>query len=144
MIETYETGLVNVVGFRINGMIRRRVMEILVKKLLSALDRSGEMNVVVEMEKFRGVTPHALLTELRFIMPNFDKFKRKAVISDNRLIKTMMGRDDKIEVMGKAARRFGKSDANAAAQWAATGRAPGDIPPAADRKREVEADTPQP
>lgn len=83
MIELIDIPAHNVVGMRIAGKIDKEGFDTVLAEIKKAMEASEDrIRVYVELEEFGGMEMSALVEDIKFVIPNFRRFAKKAVVSD--------------------------------------------------------------
>ena len=83
MIEVIPTGLSDrTIGFRVAGRVDQDDMKSAAAAFESRLARHARLRVYVEIEDLKGMTPGALLEDLRMALGHFRDVEREAVVAD--------------------------------------------------------------
>jgi len=82
MVELLELQLPGVVGVRIRGRVEKADILRIARAAEETLGQGFKLKVYVELESLEGISLEALLEDLRFALPHFKDFKKKAVVSD--------------------------------------------------------------
>lgn len=83
-IKSIENGVVHL---RISGMLDHEDYEATMPRLAAAHESEGTLGYVIDVGKFRGWTPPALVDDLRFDQKYADRFGRVAFVGDQAGIK---------------------------------------------------------
>lgn len=70
-----------VIGVRISGKIERQDMDAMIEAMKKMFEKHERINIYVEVESFGWISVPALVDDLKFALPNFRKFAKKAVVS---------------------------------------------------------------
>lgn len=83
MIEVIPTGLSDrTIGFRVAGRVDQGDMKAAVAAFEERLARHARLRVYVEIEDLKGMTPGALMEDLRMTLGHFRDVEREAVVAD--------------------------------------------------------------
>lgn len=95
MIELIDLDSPKAVGLRLAGKMEEADMARPVKAIEEKLASSEQVAIYVEVESFTGVSFDALVEDIRFALPNFKKFNKKAVVSDKQWMEKLTRVADK-------------------------------------------------
>lgn len=82
MMEMVEMADDRVVGARIDGTIREADIRAMVEVVEDKLQRHERLRAYVEVERLGGIEPRALFEDLRMGLKHWDRFERKAAVTD--------------------------------------------------------------
>lgn len=83
MIEVIPTGLSErTIGFRVGGRVDEDDMKAAMAAFGARLGRHPRLRVYVEIEDLKGLTPGALMEDLRMTLGHFKDVEREAVVAD--------------------------------------------------------------
>ena len=71
----------HVIGVRISEKIERQDMDAMIEMMKKMFEKHERISIYVEVESFRGISFPALMDDLKFALPNFKRFAKKAVVS---------------------------------------------------------------
>jgi len=71
----------DVIGVKVSGKIERQDMDAMIEVMKKMFEKHERISIYVEIESFGGISLPALVDDLKFALPNFKKFARKAVVS---------------------------------------------------------------
>jgi len=71
----------HVIGVRVSGKIGRQDMDVMIEVMKKMFEKHERISIYVEVESFGWISLPALVDDLKFALPNFKKFVKKAVVS---------------------------------------------------------------
>lgn len=95
MIELIDLNSPKAVGLRLTGRVEEADMARIIKAIEEKLAHTEQVAVYVELDSFTGISFEALVEDIRFALPNFRKFNKKAVVSDKRWVEKLTRVADK-------------------------------------------------
>ena len=105
-----------VVGFHIDGHVKKPELARLLGVLKEKLGRHETLRLYIEWEEFEGMSAEAFLKDLGFGLKHWDRFERKAIVTDRRWMHTAARAADRffphIEV-----KAFAEDEEAAARAW---------------------------
>lgn len=120
MIDFLDMEAEHVVAIRIDGKVLSSDIDQAIRAIEEGLATHQLVSFVVEIKELSGVTPEAMLKDLRYglnQLKNLKRFHRAAVITDIKWIRAAAGVEDliipKVEV-----KAFSEADRDVAITWA--------------------------
>ncbi|CCO23663.1 STAS/SEC14 domain-containing protein [Maridesulfovibrio hydrothermalis] len=115
MVELIEIAP-KVLGLKIDGKITEEDMKKVIAVCEDKMKAEERIAIYVEIVQMNGVTFSALKEDLKFALPNFKRFSRKAVVSDSKWHEPLIKIGDKlfpsIEI-----KHFNPEEREAAVKW---------------------------
>lgn len=96
MIETIPTADGRIIGFSIDGKIDEADIKRIADEIVERLETHDRLRLYAEVKDWSGMTPKALLADLKFALSHFRDFEREAIVSDRTWLKTMAQVGDRI------------------------------------------------
>jgi len=81
MMQQIPMEVDHVIGVKVSGKIERRDMDTMIEVMKKKLAEHERISIYVEVESFGWISLPALIDDLKFALPNFKKFAKKAVVS---------------------------------------------------------------
>ncbi|MGD9505535.1 MAG: STAS/SEC14 domain-containing protein [Syntrophobacteraceae bacterium] len=88
MFQQIETDAANIVAFRIGDNATAEDVAVMEAIMTGAIKTSGKMRLLIEIEGFRHMEPHALLAKLKFATAHAGDIAKMAVVSGRTWIKS--------------------------------------------------------
>jgi hypothetical protein len=115
MLEYLETGVPDIVGFRLSGKMLEKDHQALVPYIEETVKREGSVKLFAELEDFHGWDWHAAWDELRFGARHYRDIRRIAMVGDRKWEERLV---DLVKPFTHAeVRYFDKDRMNAAWYW---------------------------
>ena len=95
MIQLIPMPMENVIGIRISGKMEKADIDKTTRVVEEKLAIHKKINIYVEVESFHGISLDALMADIKFILPHFRDFDKKAIISEKHWIEQMVAIGDK-------------------------------------------------
>ena len=89
MIETIQTGIPNVVGFKLCGKLHDEDYKQFVPTMETILTAEGRVRLFVQFQDFHGWDLHAAWDDVKFGLKHYSDFERIAMVGDRRWEKWM-------------------------------------------------------
>lgn len=85
-----------VVGLHIDGRIKKHEFAPLLEVLKEKLARHDALRLYIEWDDFEGVSAEAFAKDLGFALKNWDRFERKAIVTDQKWMHTAARAVDRV------------------------------------------------
>lgn len=85
-----------VLGLKIDGKITEEDMKSMIAVCEKKMETQDRIAVYVEVIEMGGISFSALVEDLKFALPNFKRFSKKAVVSDSKWHEPMIKIGDKL------------------------------------------------
>ena len=82
MIETIDTGIEKVVGWKLHGTLHDEDYRQFVPQIESILTARGKVRLFVQFEDFHGWDLHAAWEDFKFGISHYSDFERIAIVGD--------------------------------------------------------------
>lgn len=105
-----------VVGVRIDGTIREAELREMVELVEDKLTRHEKLRAYVEVERLGGIEPRALFEDLKMGLAHWDRFERKAAVTDARWMAKLAEVLDPLFPWIRV-RAFARSERDEALRW---------------------------
>jgi hypothetical protein len=116
MIELIEAGLdEKVLAMRISGSIERRDLDLVAAALEEKLLGRTRVRIYVEIQELEGISPQALLEDLRLSLRHFRQVEREAIVTGATWLKLLARLGGLIP--GIEVRQFSWIEKDEALQW---------------------------
>jgi len=89
MIETIDTGVENVVGWKLHGTLHDEDYRQFVPQIESILTSRGKVRLFIQLEDFHGWDLHAAWDDLKFSISHYSDFERIAIVGNRKWEKWM-------------------------------------------------------
>lgn len=89
LTEITDVGIDAVIGYRINGRINVDDIGNIKRLIEDKIQRHPKLRVYVEVINLDGISFEALVDDLKLAFKHYDKFERKAVVTDKKWIQTL-------------------------------------------------------
>lgn len=96
MIEILDFESKKVVPVRMKGKIETEDIEKIAEYIEGKLNDFDKLSIYVEVESFEGISIDAFFKDLKFGIKNFNKFDKKAVVTDKSWMKKLGEVSDKL------------------------------------------------
>jgi hypothetical protein len=96
MIQLIDIGAEQVVGIRVDGTIHTADMKAIEQAFEDKFARFDKASIYVEVINLGGITLNALVEDLKFAIAKFNRFEKKAVVSDHQWIGPMAEVGDRL------------------------------------------------
>ena len=116
MIELIDTHSPKAIGVKIRGKIEGPDIGKVIKEVEAKLSQGEKLRVYVELESFGGISPDALIEDLKFVLPHLKDFERKAVVSDHEWMGKLVEIGDKF-FPGLEVKHFSTEEKEKAMEW---------------------------
>lgn len=117
MIELLPMQSDRVVGVKIDGTIHKADIEAIERAFIQKFDQFDRVSIYVEVANLGGITLNALVEDLKFGFSNFQRFEKKAVVSEHRWLDQLAAVGDKL-FPSLAVKHFSVAEKEAAIAWA--------------------------
>ncbi len=118
MIELVDLKSPRAVGVRVAGNIDKKDIEKVFKAIDEKLDQAEKVGIYVELESFGGISFDALIDDIKFALPNINRFDKKAVVSGEEWVERTVDFVDRI-FTGIKVRHFSLDEKEQAKKWVA-------------------------
>jgi len=95
MLEIIDIGP-NVLGLKVLGKIQDDDMKKMIAVCEEKMQSFERIAIYVEVVEMKGISIDALLTDLKFALPNLKRFSKKAVVSESKWHEPLAKISDKI------------------------------------------------
>ncbi|MBL1294092.1 MAG: STAS/SEC14 domain-containing protein [Thiotrichales bacterium] len=86
----------NAVAFSAAGRIIPEDVDVAISFINGKLLEHDELSLYVEVESFGGITMGALMRDIKFAIPHFNRFSKKAVITNKPWLQKVVSISDKL------------------------------------------------
>ncbi|AWV87910.1 STAS/SEC14 domain-containing protein [Bradymonas sediminis] len=119
MLTILKMDAENTVGMRVDGKIETPEFEALIEVLEAKMKSQSDLRLYVELVSFKGFSLDAFFKDLKFALSNFNRFKKKALVTDARWMQRVSGVGDKL-TPNIEVKAFSFEEKAAAIEWAQT------------------------
>ncbi|MFQ6028973.1 MAG: STAS/SEC14 domain-containing protein [Dehalococcoidia bacterium] len=116
MIELIDLHSPKGVGFKISGKIERPDLDRVIEAIEAKRGQDEKLGVYVELESFGGISLDALVEDIKFGLPKFSRFGKKAVVSGSDWLEKLAEVSDKL-LPGIEVRHFSPEEKEEAQDW---------------------------
>lgn len=95
MIQLIPMPMEHVIGIRVSGKMEKADIVKMTRAMEEKLAIYKKINIYVEVESLHGISLDALMADIKFILPHFRDFDKKAVVSQKHWIEQMVAIGDK-------------------------------------------------
>ncbi|MDJ0579732.1 STAS/SEC14 domain-containing protein [Crocosphaera sp.] len=86
MLKLLPIEIENAIAITVSGKLDKSDINEVIKAIETKFLQSGQVSIYVEVDTFGGITLDALIAELKFALPNFKRFSKKAVVTEKKWI----------------------------------------------------------
>ena len=96
VLKTLPTADDRIVGFAIDGTITADDIDRITAEITQRLESHDRLRLYAEVNTWTGISPQALLKDLRFSLQHFKDFEKEAIVSDKSWLKVMAETGDRL------------------------------------------------
>jgi hypothetical protein len=119
MLSYHEVAGTNIVELTVDGKIDRASLDRVISQIDASIQRHGQLRVLEEVRSFRGMSPSAWWTDVKWGFGHMRCFTRAAVVSDKRWVRAWVSVARRLfkPFIRAEMRCFPASQLEAARQW---------------------------
>jgi hypothetical protein len=96
MLRPIDINIDNAVAFSATGRIVLTDVDVAISVINNKLLKHDELSLYVEVESFKGIAIDALMRDIKFAIPHFNRFSKKAVITNKPWLQKIVSISDKL------------------------------------------------
>ncbi len=86
MLKLLPIEIENAIAITVSGKLDKSDINEVIKAIETKFLQYEQVSIYVEVDTFGGITLDALIADLKFVLPNFKRFSKKAVITEKKWI----------------------------------------------------------
>ncbi|MGK7886000.1 MAG: STAS/SEC14 domain-containing protein [Crocosphaera sp.] len=86
MLKLLPIEIENAIAITVSGKLDKSDINEVIKAIETKFLQYEQVSICVEVDTFGGITLDALIADLKFVLPNFKRFSKKAVITEKKWI----------------------------------------------------------
>ncbi|WP_048319866.1 STAS/SEC14 domain-containing protein [Crocosphaera watsonii] len=86
MLKLLPMDIEKAIAINVSGKLNKSDINEVIKAVEEKFLQSEQVSIYVEVDTFGGITLDALIADLKFALPNFKRFSKKAVITEKKWI----------------------------------------------------------